>query len=56
MEYFKYFIPGVTVGMKGNTSCDLFAKYIISDAGVSNTFKHLLPKEIAVKSCKYIFQ
>ena len=44
---------GVTVGMKGNTSCDLFAKCIISDAGASNTFKHLLPKEIAVKSCMY---
>lgn len=55
MEYFLYLVPGVTVGMKGNTSCDLFAKYIISDAGASNTFKHLLPKEIATKSCKCIF-
>ena len=29
---------------------DLFAKRIISDAGILNTFKNLLPKEVAVKS------
>ncbi|CAC5387415.1 unnamed protein product [Mytilus coruscus] len=40
---------GVLVG-KGTNSCELFAKNIISDAGVSNTFLRLLPKEVAVKS------
>ena len=31
---------------------NIFAKRIISDAGVINTFKHLLPREIAQKSRK----
>lgn len=35
---------------KGTNSCELFAKNIISDAGVSNTFLRLLPKEVAFKS------
>ncbi|XP_076106917.1 all-trans-retinol 13,14-reductase-like isoform X2 [Mytilus galloprovincialis] len=43
---------GVLVG-KGTNSCELFAKNIISDAGVSNTFLRLLPKEVAVKSSIY---
>jgi len=36
---------------------DLFAKRIISDAGIMNTFKHLLPKEVAEKArkCKTLF-
>ncbi|XP_060569543.1 all-trans-retinol 13,14-reductase-like [Ruditapes philippinarum] len=43
---------GVRVSKNG-TSVDLFAKKIISDAGVINTFKHLLPKEVAVKAPLY---
>ncbi|XP_005089177.1 all-trans-retinol 13,14-reductase [Aplysia californica] len=42
---------GVRVG--GKSEVDLHARYIISDAGAVNTFKTLLPQEIAQKSCIY---
>ncbi|KAL4223041.1 hypothetical protein ACF0H5_016518 [Mactra antiquata] len=35
---------------RNNVDTDLFARRIISSAGVINTFKYLLPQEIAVKS------
>ncbi|KAK3084149.1 hypothetical protein FSP39_009012 [Pinctada imbricata] len=47
---------GRAVGVKlrkGESEVDIFARNIISDAGVSNTFKRLLPKEVATKSCIY---
>ncbi|OWF41588.1 putative all-trans-retinol 13,14-reductase [Mizuhopecten yessoensis] len=37
----------------GDGSAQIFAKRIISDAGVSNTFKKLLPTEVAQKSKIY---
>ncbi|PVD31233.1 hypothetical protein C0Q70_06645 [Pomacea canaliculata] len=43
---------GVKVG-KSSGSVAIYAKTIISDAGVINTFKHLLPREVAKKSCIY---
>ncbi|XP_012934886.1 all-trans-retinol 13,14-reductase [Aplysia californica] len=45
---------GVRVG--GKTKVDVYAKYIISDAGIDNTFKTLLPREIAQKSSKSVHQ
>ncbi|XP_005089178.1 all-trans-retinol 13,14-reductase [Aplysia californica] len=42
---------GVRIG--GKTKVDVYAKYIISDAGIDNTFKALLPREIAQKSNVY---
>jgi len=42
---------GVTVD--GKTPVDIFAKNIVSDAGVVNTFKKLLPPEVATKSYIY---
>jgi len=49
---------GRAVGVKvadrgGKIEVDIHAKYIISDAGVVNTFKTLLPQEVAKKSCIY---
>ncbi|XP_062601490.1 all-trans-retinol 13,14-reductase-like [Saccostrea cucullata] len=38
---------------KGDSDVEIFAKRIVSDAGVSNTFLHLLPKEVATKSSIY---
>ncbi|ESO82424.1 hypothetical protein LOTGIDRAFT_198008 [Lottia gigantea] len=43
---------GVTV-KKATGDMDINAKYIISDAGVINTFQYLLPPTIATKSCIY---
>ncbi|KAL8584777.1 hypothetical protein ACOMHN_035696 [Nucella lapillus] len=43
---------GVRVG-RSSGDVDLFAKYIISDAGAINTFKKLLPANVAQKSCIY---
>nr|KAG5704661.1 hypothetical protein BaRGS_025303 [Batillaria attramentaria] len=43
---------GVRVG-RSSGSVDLYAKKIISDAGANNTFKKLLPTDIAKKSCIY---
>ncbi|XP_045171991.2 all-trans-retinol 13,14-reductase-like [Mercenaria mercenaria] len=43
---------GVRVTRNKN-DIDLFAKRIISDAGVINTFKYLLPQEVAVKAPLY---
>ena len=37
----------------GKIEVDIHAKYIISDAGVVNTFKTLLPQEVAQKSCMF---
>ncbi|KAL3857332.1 hypothetical protein ACJMK2_012010 [Sinanodonta woodiana] len=38
---------------KSSGDCDIYAKKVISDAGIHNTFKYLLPKEIAQKSVLY---
>lgn len=43
---------GVRVG-RSSGNVELFAKKIVSDAGAINTFKKLLPPEIAKKSCIY---
>lgn len=45
---------GVRLTRNGN-NIDLFARRVISDAGVINTFKHLLPKEEAMKAPLYHF-
>ena len=42
---------GVRVA-SGSRNVDLFAKKIVSDAGVINTFKKLLPTDVAKKSCE----
>ena len=43
---------GVSVDIN-KTSVDIHAKYIISDAGVVNTFKTLLPENVSLKSSIY---
>ncbi|XP_045172753.2 all-trans-retinol 13,14-reductase-like [Mercenaria mercenaria] len=43
---------GVRLTEKGD-SFEVFARKIISDAGIINTYKHLLPKEVAVKAPLY---
>lgn len=37
---------------RGSENVDLFAKKIVSDVGVINTFKKLLPIDVAKKSCE----
>ena len=37
---------------RGSENVDLFAKKIVSDVGVINTFKKLLPTDVAKKSCE----
>ncbi|XP_046380496.2 all-trans-retinol 13,14-reductase-like [Haliotis rufescens] len=44
---------GVRVTSSASGEVDVFAKQVISDAGARNTFKTLIPKEIAEKSCYY---
>ncbi|XP_059144383.1 all-trans-retinol 13,14-reductase-like [Physella acuta] len=45
---------GRAVGVRvGKNEMDVFARYIISDAGVVNTFKTLLPESVARSSCIY---
>ncbi|XP_059175978.1 all-trans-retinol 13,14-reductase-like, partial [Physella acuta] len=45
---------GRAVGVRvGKNETDVFARYIISDAGVVNTFKKLLPESVAKSSCIY---
>ncbi|XP_022341649.2 all-trans-retinol 13,14-reductase-like [Crassostrea virginica] len=43
---------GVQV-QKGDSQVEIFAQNIVTDAGVSNTFLHMLPKEVATRSCIY---
>ncbi|KAK3603232.1 hypothetical protein CHS0354_007562 [Potamilus streckersoni] len=38
---------------KSSGDCLIYAECVISDAGIHNTFKYLLPKEIAQKSALY---
>lgn len=49
--YDVYYISGVRI-TRNNSDVDLFARRIISDAGVINTYKYLLPQEVAVKARK----
>ncbi|XP_061166584.1 all-trans-retinol 13,14-reductase-like [Saccostrea echinata] len=47
---------GRAVGVKvkkGEDNVEIYAPQIVTDAGVSNTFLRLLPKEVATKSCIY---
>ncbi|KAH9515074.1 hypothetical protein Btru_019113 [Bulinus truncatus] len=45
---------GRVIGVRvGNNQCEIYAKYIISDAGVMNTFKTLLPETVAKSSNIY---
>ncbi|CAG5133385.1 unnamed protein product [Candidula unifasciata] len=45
---------GRAVGVRvGKSECEIRAKYIISDAGVTNTFKKLLPENVARQSSIY---
>jgi len=37
---------------RSSGNVDLFAKKIVSDAGIINTFKKLLPTDVAKKSCE----
>lgn len=46
------FTVGVKV-QKGDSQVEIDAENIVTDAGVSNTFLHMLPKEVATKSSKY---
>ena len=46
-----FVISGVRVH-KSSGDVDVFAKMVISDAGAINTFKRLLPVDLAVKSRK----
>ena len=42
------------MGRRGeDKNMELFAPLVISDAGLLNTFKTLLPPTIADKSCRY---
>lgn len=43
---------GVKV-QKGDSRVEIYAENIVTDAGVSNTFLRMLPKEVATKSSKY---
>ena len=50
----KYcYFSGVTVQRSGG-DINIHAKRIISDAGVLNTFKYLLPREIAQNCRKFV--
>ena len=49
--YVCLFVSGVTVH-RSSGDINIFAKRIISDAGVINTLKHLLPRHVAQNSCK----
>ncbi|XP_070205983.1 all-trans-retinol 13,14-reductase-like [Littorina saxatilis] len=47
---------GTAIGVRVSRSSgdvDIHAKKIVSDAGAINTFKRLLPQDVAKKSCKY---
>ncbi|XP_046543995.1 all-trans-retinol 13,14-reductase-like [Haliotis rubra] len=44
---------GVRVKSSASGDVDIYARQVISDAGARNTFKTLIPKEIAEKSCFY---
>ena len=44
---------GVTV-RRSSGELSIYAERVISDAGVINTFKYLLPKEIAQQNRKYL--
>ena len=46
-------LAGVTIH-RSSGDVNVYAKYIISDVGVKNTFKSMLPRQIAEKSRKYI--
>jgi len=46
-------VPGVRV-KKSSGEVDIFARRIISDAGLINTLKYLLPQEVAVKCRKML--
>lgn len=46
------FILGVKV-QKGDSQVEIYAENIVTNAGVSNTFLRMLPKEVATKSSKY---
>lgn len=46
------FTVGVKV-QKGDSQEEIYAENIVTDAGVSNTFLRMLPKEVATKSSKY---
>lgn len=46
------FTVGVKV-QKGDSQEEIYAENIVTDAGVSNTFLRMLPKEVATKSNKY---
>ena len=46
-------LTGVTIH-RGSGDVNVYARYIISDVGVKNTFKFMLPRQIAEKSRKYI--
>ena len=47
-----FLIAGVRVS-RGENDVDVYAPLVISDAGLVNTFKTLLPPTIADKSCRY---
>ena len=47
-----YVLTGVRVTKNGRVFTDINAKMVISDAGVSNTFKQLLPIDLANKTGK----
>ena len=47
-----HIFSGVTVHRKSG-DINILAKKVVSDAGVANTFKYLLPPEIAQKSRKF---
>ena len=46
-------LTGVTIH-RSSGDVNIYARYIISDVGVKNTFKFMLPRQIAEKSRKYI--
>ena len=48
---FLTLLTGVRVS-RSSGNVDLFAKKIVSDAGIINTFKKLLPTDVAKKSCE----
>ena len=45
-----YVLTGVRVTKNGRVFTDINAKMVISDAGISNTFRHLLPINLANKT------
>jgi len=48
-HFVLYLLAGVRVG-RSSGSVDIQAKKVISDAGITNTFKKLLPADVAKKS------